>query len=313
MSLFTTRVLILSSITALLVQPASAQQRSAASIVEQFYPKSLIEPAEIAGREQCFAVYETEASGAPRTIVAAYTNHSDAVIRVLRANAGRFEVVAEPQGLDLSGGVCDIELDDINADGRKEVRVDFSVNRDTVSWLFRWDGQQLRSLTPTVGTAATGNQMSRFVNGDLVDTDNDGIKEIYVRPESRSPNEPVLPPVLYRLRGEQYVEDRLLVGMWSFERKTSTPETTVVPFALPDGARGPYTLRVVSGRPDGTSRAKGAYVWINKREILSPANLDTAVAERPITLQRENTLAVRFAGQPSEMLIIIKSERWAPR
>jgi hypothetical protein len=60
-------------------------------------------------------------------------------------------------------------------------------------------------------------------------------------------------------------------------------------------------------------RAKGAYVWINKREILSPANLDTAVAERPIALQRENTLAVRFAGQPSEMLIIIESERWAPR
>jgi len=68
-------------------------------------------------------------------------------------------VLAEsPPGLDLSGVWCDVLLEDVDADGRKEIRVDFSLNRDTVSWLFRWDGQQLRNLTPTAGTAISGYQ-----------------------------------------------------------------------------------------------------------------------------------------------------------
>lgn len=78
-----TRLLILVGIVGL-VSPAFAQQPGVASIVEQFYPQSLTWfPDEVGGRQQCFAVYEADASGAPQTIVAAYTNHTEAVIRVL--------------------------------------------------------------------------------------------------------------------------------------------------------------------------------------------------------------------------------------
>jgi hypothetical protein len=313
------RFLILVGIVAL-VTPALGQQPSVASIVEQFYPPSLTAfRDEIGGRQQCFAVYDADASGAPQTIVAAYTNHTEAVIRVLRAGAGGFDVVAEPQaGLDLTGVWCDVILEDVDADGRKDIRVDFSVNRATVSWLFRWDGQQLWNLTPTTSTGATGYQMSSFVNGALVDVDIDGTKEIYVQPEyPRFPDEPVLPPLLYRLAGDQYVEDRPLVGIWPFVRETSTTQTDNVPVTLPRGARGPYTLRVVNGLPDGTARAASAQVWMNGREILSPRDLgnNVAVIERQVTLGAENQLAVRFAGQPStsELLIIIESEKWGTR
>jgi hypothetical protein len=305
------RFLISSSIVCLLGASAFGQQPSVASIVAQFYPTSLIEPG-VTGREQCFAVYDADASGSPRTIVAAYTNHSDAVIRVLRANAGRFEVAAEPRGLDASGGQCDVELVDIDANARNEIRVDFSVNRDTASWVFRWDGKQLVNLTPMTGSAASANQQTAFVDGDFIDVDNDGTKEIYVRPRYLQ-NEPVPPGVLYRLQSERYVEDTRLVGAWTFDRISRTPETSDVQVDLPEGARGPFTLHVVSGRPGGTARAMRPQVWINRRLIVSPANLDKGtVLERTVTLNRANTLEVRFAGQPGEMLIVIKSGRWAP-
>jgi hypothetical protein len=308
------RSIILLTLVSLLVTPAAGQQAGVSSIVEQFYPPNLIASRqETDGRQQCFSVYDAEASGAPRTIVAAYTNHSDAVIRVLRASAGSFDVVAEPQGLDLSGVWCDIELEDIDADGRKEIRVDFSVNRSTASWLFRWDGQQLLNLTPTAGTASTGHQSTTFVDGDLLDVDNDGIKEIYVRPEyPQHSDERVPPAVLYRLRGDRYVEDKRLVGAWKFERKTRTPETSEVTVALPQGARGPYRLRVVNGRVDGAARAARAQVWINRREVVSATTIDgQAVIERTVTLRTDNALAVRFGGRPSsELLLIIESDRW---
>ena len=301
-----------------LVRPTFGQQPSVASIVEQFYPRSLTAfPDEIGGRQQCFAVYDVNASGAPQTIVAAYTNQTEALIRVLRAEAGGFDVVAEPQnGLSLVGVRCDVVLQDVDGDGRKDIRVNFGVNRATVSWLFRWDGQRLWNLTPTTGTAITGDQMSSFVNGDLVDVDNDGTKEIYVQPEyPRFADEPVQPPLLYRLAGDRYVEDRRLVGMWTFMRETSTQETSNVLVSLPQGARGPYTLRVVNGLPDGTARATSAQVWMNGQEILSPRDFGSSIAiiELVVTLGAENELAVRFAGQrSSEMQILIDSQNWGP-
>ena len=307
-----TRHLILVGILGL-VSPAFAQQPGVVSIVEQFYPQSLTRfPDEVPGRQQCFAVYESDASGAPQTIVAAYTNHTEAVVRVLRAGTGGFDVVAEPQaGLDLSGVWCDVILEDLDGDGRQEFRVDFRFNRDTVSWVFRWDGQQLWNLTPTTNTAVTGYQSSSFVNGDLVDADNDGTKEIYVRPESpRFPDEQVVPARLFRLYGDRYVEDTPLVGMWKFVQTSGGPETSNVPVRLPQGAGGASTLRVVNGLPGGTARAASAQVWVNGREILSPSDFGTnvGVMERQVTLGTENELAVRFTGQPpSEILIIIES------
>jgi len=312
-----TLFLISAGIIGLVVTPTSGQERTVASIVEQFNPYTLDLPADIGDRHQCFAVYETDPFGAPRTIVAAYSDGTDARIRVLRARGGTFDVIAEPSpDLFLFGAWCDVTLADVDADGRKDVRVDFSVNRDTVSWLFRWDGQLLWNLTPTRETAVGGYQMSSFVNGDLVDADNDGTKEIFVQPASpQLSGEPLLPPVLYRLVGSRYVEAMRLVGMWNFSRETSTLGTDTVSVSVPPYARGPYTLRVVNGLPGGTARVMGAELRINGKEVLSPADFDNnvGVIERAVTLLPENELTVRLVGQPStEIQILIESERWTP-
>ena len=307
-----TMLVVLGGMMVLSARPAVAQQPSVAAIVEQFYPTSLTAfPDEIGGRQQCFAVYETDASAAPQIIVAAFTNHTEAALRILRAGSGGFHVAAEtPAGLDLSGVRCEVVLEDVDADGLRDIRVDFSVNRAIVSWLFRWDGQQLVNLTPTGSTMAAGIQTSPLVNGTLVDVDNDGIKEIYVQPDyPRFPDEPILPGVLYRLSGDRYLEATRLLGIWIVTRETSTPETTTVEVALPQGARGPYTLRIVNGLPDGTARVTSAQVWMNAQEILGTADFGNNVAaiERQVALAAENQLSVRFAGQPStQMLILIQ-------
>jgi hypothetical protein len=311
-----TTFLICAGVVGLVGKRASGQEQPVASIVEEFYPPSLDLPAGSgSSRQQCFAVYDADASARPQTIVAAYTNSAEGRIRVLRARAGTFDVVAEPEGgLDLSGVWCGVSLEDVDGDGRKEIRVDFTLNRDTVSWLFRWDGQQLWNLTPTTTTAIGGYQISSFVNGGLVDADDDGTKEIYVQPRYPSfRDEPVLPAVLYRLSGNRYAEHMRLVGMWTFKPGSRASETSTVSVVIPQGARGPYTLRVVNGLPDGMARAAGAEVWINGKETLSPVDFGNSVGviERAVTLMPENELMVRLAGQFSgEIQIIIESEDW---
>ncbi len=316
---WTATLLRLLAVWVLIAAPAFGQHSSTAAIVGQFYPASLTAfPDEFGGREQCFAVYDAEPSGAPRTIVAAYTNHTEAAIRVLRRGDAGFAVVAEPDsGLDLSGVRCEISLEDADGDGRKEVRVDFSVNRDTVSWLFRWDGKRLSNLTPTTSTAATGYQASGFVNGSLVDVDNDRVKEVYVQPEyPRFPGEPVLPARLYRLSGGHYVPAGRLVGAWELVQETAAPYIATISFTTPQGADGPYTVRLVSGLPDGSARPTSGRVSMNGREIVAPESFgaDLATIERRVALASDNQLQVRIAGKPgSRVLIVIESERWGAR
>jgi hypothetical protein len=284
-------------------------------IVEQFYPQRLVDLAERAGdtvvdRRQCYAVFDTQPSGAPRTIVAAYTNTSSAAVRVLRADAaGEFQVVAEPQGYDFSGSNCDVKLVDLDNDGRNELFVTFSAMVNSVSWIFRWDGQQLVNLTP-VTAGADGTLDTDLYRAEILDVDNDGIKEVYVTSQYPPPlDEPAAADILYRLQGDRYVEAEPIVGLWSFERTTGAPSTVRVQAPLPKGAHGPYTLHVVNGVAGGGLRVTSAQVWLNDRQVLGPSDFSNKmdVIDRAVTLNAENELAVRLAGAPgSKLLLILK-------
>src|SRR5439155_10086148 len=120
------------------------------------------------------AVLDTLPSGSPRTIVAAYTNTSSAAIRVLQADAtGQLRVAAEPQGFDLFGSECKVELVDLDHDGHNDIVVTFGMMINEVTWVFKWDGQQLVNLTP-VTPNNTGLLRTLLHNADIVDIDNDG-------------------------------------------------------------------------------------------------------------------------------------------
>src|SRR5205809_1042699 len=71
---------------------ANAQATDVQQIVDHFYPQALVDQADEGGagsvpfhRNRCYAVYDKWPSGAPKTIIAGYTNNVGAAIRVLAA------------------------------------------------------------------------------------------------------------------------------------------------------------------------------------------------------------------------------------
>jgi hypothetical protein len=299
--------------------PLTAQTSGVDAIVAQFYPQRLVEAGERASetveRRQCSAVYDTQASGAPRTIVAAYTNTSTAAIRVLQADASGFRVVASaPQSLDLFGGECEVRLLDVDHDGRAEIVVTFSVMVNEVSWVLKWDGRQLVNLTPTADNG-DGTLISLLRNADFIDVDNDGVPEIFVGGQYPPPSDgsPAKPGSLYKLSDGRYAQTELVVGLWIFERSTGTPELDRVPVPLPRGARGPFTLHLVNGGADGRARVTSGEVFLNGERILRPDDFGARVdvIDRPINLAADNALSVRLAGAPgSRILVILRSRGW---
>jgi hypothetical protein len=294
--------------------PVSVQQ-----IVQQFYPQRLVDLAARAGdddvdRRQCYAVYETDRSGAPRTIVAAYTNTSSADVRVLQADAaGAWHVAAAPEGFDFFGADCTIALDDLDGDGRQDVFLTFGVMVSDVSWAFTWDGHALTNLTP-VRAGAKGALATMLHNAELVDVDNDGVKEIVTVGQYPPPvDAPAKPNDVYKLVNGHYVKSESVLGLWTFERDAGAPQTVRVPVSLRAGARGPYTLHLVNGAPGGTSRVTSAEVWVNDTLVLGPADFSNNVAEadRTVALTGKNQVAVRLAGAPgSRMILIVRSRDW---
>lgn len=312
------------TVTLALVYASSTFQTQApavASIVEQFYPQRLVDLAVQAGdepvdRRQCHAVVNTQPSGAPRTIAAAYTNTSSAAVRVLQAGAGgAFQLVAEPPpALDLFGAECKISLVDLDQDSTKEILVTFGMMVSDVTWIFKWDGRELVNLTPTTPNG-DGTLRTLFHNASVVDIDHDGVSEIFVVGQYPPPlDEAAKPDSLFKLSAGGYVQGERIVGLWEFERTAGAPELQRVPVSLPKGARGPYSLHVVSGEPGGTSRVTSAVVLVNERQVLGPSDFgdEVDIIDRDVTLSAENELGVRLAGAPgSKMLVIIRSRDWA--
>src|SRR5713226_2015773 len=98
----------------------NAQAVDVQQIVDQFYPQTLVDQADNGGpgsvpfhRNSCHAVYDTLLGGAPKTIIAGYTNNVGGAIRVLQATTpGNYQIAFEPTNLGLVGVNCGITLKD---------------------------------------------------------------------------------------------------------------------------------------------------------------------------------------------------------
>lgn len=188
---------------------ASAQTGDPAAVVDRFFPQSLVDGGSEAGpflQNQCFAVLDSEPSGASRTIVAAYTDGTNGIVRVLHKGRAGFTVVAEPAGFAFLGFSCSVSLLDLDNDGVKEAHLSFTAESGASDWVFRWNGQELENLTPVTPHEYDGRLTSDLRRARFVDIDNDGVLEICVvtpqAPESSSRSE-----VVYRWRGNRFVED----------------------------------------------------------------------------------------------------------
>lgn len=295
-----------------------------ASAVAQHYPQMLVERSlEIEGveptRKQCFAVLEASASGTPQIVVAGYTNMTAGAIRLLQATDAGFEVVAAPDGGYFTGLHCEAEAIDVNNDGRKEAVVRFRTGNSTVDWLFDWDNQNFRNLSPTTNDAF-GLIRTAFLNTAFVDVDGDHVMEAFTYSQPPRDGQP-FPGEVYKLAGTSYVLDRPIVDMRTFERASGSPQTETETILLPVGAVGPFTLRVVngSGTTGSGKRVEDAVqsgrIWWNGQEIVSPNHFGNhvAVIERTVTMQGQNELKVRLAGSPGgRIAVVIDAGSWTP-
>jgi hypothetical protein len=299
-----------------------AQTSDLNEVVASFYPTFLetlaLETGSPIVREQCHAVLQTNASGAPTVIVAGYTNLIAGAVRVLVAEGSGFRVAAEPDGDLLAGGMCSVQRVDVNHDAAPEAHVKFLSNNASVDWIYAWDGQALTNLTPVTSDPISGGAESILFNGSLVDTNGDGVLEAYSSDISVR-DVPRVAGQVFHLSGGRYVFEKSVVEVRQFERSTQTPETESVRVPLPAGAQGPFTLRVFNGAGVVGSRVENAVdsgrIWINGQEVVRPNDFGNQVAliERVVTLQSESTLQVRLAGSPGGRIsVVIDATSWAP-
>ena len=243
--------------------------------VAQFFPQALVDlNNEIQTplvRRQCFEVLAVDAAGSAETIFAAYTDRYLATVRVLRKRAGGFEVVAEPEGLELWAADCKVSLVDIDRNGQKEVHLSLFGAANTVDWLFSWDGLTLQNLTPNTDTGF-GSLSSRLNNVDFVDIDGDGVLELSSLTLGGG-SDSIPARKVFRWLSGQYVETDSVVGPWIFVRSSSTPTTIRIPFERPASAQGPFLLVILNGSTVSNrveNAVESARVWLNGEEFFVP-------------------------------------------
>ena len=167
------RIAFVVALMALAYTRGSTQGPDPSAIVEQLYPTWLRDlgpsvGSTISSPHQCFAVYDTNTSGAPRTIVAGYTDGFTGALRILRDGPAGFEVAAEPSGYIMAGYKCRVTLVDIDDTVGKEIHLSFSNMVSSTDWLFRWDGQRLVNLTPVTPVFDGRLETLRFITGNCL-------------------------------------------------------------------------------------------------------------------------------------------------
>ena len=95
-------------------------------------------------------------------------------------------------------------------------------------------------------------------------------------------------------------EPVFLFGPEQFTRTTGKPGRFERKIVLPEGVGAPFTLKVVNGDDAGKQRVSSASLWIDGVEVVkeSEFNPQVGLIEKPVTLQKENPLAVELRSNP---------------
>jgi hypothetical protein len=291
------------------------------SIVDRFYPQSLIDAATTSGRENqfhrnsCFAVYDSFPDLSAKTIIAGYTNDVSAAIEVMQAAPNHaFSVVFIPSGLLLTGVECSVQLVDVDGDRVNEVQVSFtSLRGNTMDWIFRWSGSQLVNIGP-VSEERQSRLVTSVMNGEFIDLYHDGTMQLLSTGEYPPPldGSPVTSPdLVYKLGGGVFVLDKPVIVAFDFLRRaTKAPQTLDLPFSKVAGASGPYTLTIVNGDKDGNNRLSSATLSLNGKTIISPNEFNQRVEFLSVSveLESQNLLRVELASAPGAKLLITIQE-----
>jgi hypothetical protein len=286
-----------------------AQGAGLAAAVDRFYPDDRLQPSSDAERYACFQELDGPA-GQAGVILAAYTDRSGGVVRVLRrTGTDGFEVAFDsPPTWDLSGRDCAVGLDDVDLDGQPEAFVYFFSTRASSGWIFRWDGATLKNLTAT--EIVDGRQRSIMLGPTVYDLNHEGgqsvvaAREIPVTAPGVPPRNPAF---VYRLGPSGFEVEGTLLAVMGFRADVGSGANQRF-FRLVTDSAPPFTLRVINGDRDGSNRVDGATVSLNNVVVLGPEQINASTEFVTLVLPEvftTNELQAELTGAPDARMIVI--------
>ena len=159
-------------------------ESEARTVVERFFPVQLQSPKNKL-RTYGFAAGNLDNYGLPKHIVAVYANGADSIVRILELRGNEFALVDESSVPGMSGTEPEVQLVDMNRDGRPTVVISLKRNEGgTDVWILRWhpDERELYLVSP-VTVAEDGTFSSLLHNAVILDTTGSGNLDIVNTPE----------------------------------------------------------------------------------------------------------------------------------
>jgi len=233
----------------------------------------------------CFARYGRD------QLIAAYSNGDDGVVRAYAVTrSGALNLLAESAPRGMGGGDCEVNLLDIDGDGRPEVIVSFgSVRGNSMDWVFQWTGNALVNSGPTVMMAG-GIGATDLTNTTFIDILGDGTKQAISIGESPPPPDgsPPLPDKLFRYVNGAFVEEPFPV----VEGGTAYPPSMTTYVVIPKEVTGPFALFIRSGGRE--KRWQEIEVLLNGKRIIPQAKKGDSDSLKRFVFDMANNSALEF-------------------
>ena len=294
-------------------------QVSPGEIVDKFYPQTRLDPEDPDHRESCYAVYSSE-NRQPATIMAGYANRvtQDAVIRVIERNAaGSYAVTHEvPATYEIMGQGCDAYLPDVDFDGKLDVAFSFGGRGGSEDWLFKWDGTQLISITPT--RTENGTARSELNSASPFDVTHSGWMQFRMPGfwGALEDNQPApAPQELWEAVDEHYQQTRFFLEITKFEvgrlQLALRYPINLQHFRQSQDSVPPFRVRVVNGDRAGRHRIRSGTITVNDVVVIGPEQLTSRAEFVEVTLPAlpiENLLRVQLTGDPDAYIVVTVSD-----
>jgi hypothetical protein len=293
-----------------------AQQPALDSIVDHFFPQSLIElwnnhSPDSPPKSSAYKLVALDGAGSPNYIAAAYDVGGAGAFRLLKLNGNNATLVAAPD-VSMNGFSPTVSLIDVDGDGKSEILVEFTTNGATrPAWIFQWANGALREITPDDDAFSEGEETN------FADLDGDGVLELIEAPPHvkygdlarLNGTKPIRIWTTYRLTGGTYQPSAQYFWIEPFIRVGGAPETSTSTFVVDSPgtnfvlkiSNGANARSVIEGQPFRVDPATSADVYLNGVLVVGPSsfNPNVKVITVPVTLQATNTISVTLRGAPN--------------
>ena len=293
-------------------RPTSGQEAKDRAIVEQFWPRQLLndDAADVAEHGPpstarfVFVAADLNGTGRKEFLVALYVWAGGGAMRVLKKQGDTAVVVDEPKLCPFIGGgvfLPEVSAMDLDKSGRPAILAGNTDNYGRPQpWIFKWDGTGLKSLgaqTPVRGLPCTD-----LVDPLFVDLDGDGVFEIVNGFESERPDQtgPARTRV-YKLENGVYKQTGIFE--YFFYGIGAGGEDTF----LARHPEAPYVVTVANGSGKDEPPVGAAEIRLNGQLIAGAdkINRKSRYLSIPVTVKDQNSVEVKILSGSNESRLYV--------